>query len=479
MGDHHLVVVSNAEPYVHDGGNGLLDYRVPPGGVTSALEPVMRASGGTWIAYGGGKRDWEVVDANGGLRVPPEDPSYTLHRVWLSEEQRRGYYDGTANSALWPLCHMAYVRPRFEETDWVNYVQVNRTFARHVQKVVGNRKAVVFVQDYHLAMLPRFLKEANPAIRTVHFWHIPWPRWEAFRAFPWAEELLEGLLGSDLIGFHTPEQSRNFLESVEYGLKVCVDYDRQEITHKNRSTVVGAFPIGVDIEQISSDVQAEDVEAEMEALRTALGLRDRLVGIGLERADYTKGIPERLSALDRFFQRFPEYKERVVFIQIGVPSRIQLTPYDRLSRKIATMEREINAKYGTESWKPVVYLRKELSSVAILALYRLADFCIVSSLHDGMNLVAKEYVAAKDYEDGALILSSFTGAARELTDAIQVNPYATEPFAESIKLALEMPREERRRRMRAMRAVLRENNVYTWTANLLSAAMALNNGTEE
>ena len=473
LGDRSLVVVSNAEPYVHSGGRGVMDYTVPVGGVASALDPVLRASGGIWIAYGGGRWDWEVVEADGSVRVPPDDPQYTLQRVRLSREQVQGYYDGLANGALWPLCHLAHVRPRFDETDWEAYVEVNRLFAEHVHTVVGDGKALVLVQDYHLALVPWLLRDLNPGISIIHFWHTPWPPWEVFRIFPWAKELLEGLLASDLVAFHTPEYCRNFLETVERTLGAKVNYDRCQAAHAGGSTAVRSFPIGVDEKQIGQAVHGEAIQQAMDVLKTQLGLEGRLVGVGLERADYTKGILERLHALDRFFVKFPQYRERVVFVQVGVPSRAHLAPYDRLNRNIAHLEEEINAKHGTDCWKPLVYLRKDLPRDSLLALYRLADFCIVSSLHDGMNLVAKEFVASRWDEDGVLILSPFTGAAYELTEAVQVNPYATEQFAVSIKTALEMPEAERRRRMRSMRAVVQENNVYHWASGLLSAAVTL------
>ena len=472
LGNHRLVVVSNAEPYVHNQDGGMMDYMIPPGGVIAALEPIMRASGGTWVAHGRGKSDWEVTDSDGSLQVPPEDPQYTLRRVFLSESQFRGYYDGLANGALWPLCHTAYVRPRFDEEDWTSYVAVNRIFAEHVKKVIGNTEAIVLVQDYHLALLPQLLKEMNPGIRIAQFWHIPWPSWETFRVFPWAEDLLKGLLSSDLVAFHTPGYCRNFLESAEHCVGAHVDYEHEEIVSGDQSTHVRAIPLGVDVEQITRDGQEEDVEEKMEKFKTTLDLGGKLVGIGLEREDYTKGIPERLEALDRFFLKYPEYRGRVVFIQVGVPSRSHLTEYGQLSQRIAAMEKEINERYGTDDWKPIRYLRNDLSHYSLLALWRLADFCIVSSLHDGMNLVAKEFVASRADEDGVLLLSSFTGAAAELVDAILVNPFAIDAFADSIKAALTMPREERRWRMVAMRAALQNNNVYTWAADLLSTAVA-------
>ena len=472
LGERPLVVVSNAEPCVHTSGCGVMDYTIPAGGVTSALDSVMRASRGTWIAHGKGKGDWEVVDHNDSVPVPPDDPQYTLQRVRLSIKQVQGYYDGMANGALWPLCHMVHVRPRFDEEDWNTYVEVNGLFAEHVHWVVGGEKAVAFVQDYHLALLPCLLKERDPQIQTVHFWHIPWPSWEAFRIFPWGKTLLEGLLGNNLLGFHLPEYCYNFLDVVDRSMEAHVDYASCEITHRGGTTVVRAFPIGVDPEKISQEGQGEAIDRQMEELKASLGLEGRFVGVGLERSDYTKGIPERLRALDRFFLKFPEYRERVVFVQIGVPSRAHLGPYDQLNRDIVEMEAEINERYGTEEWKPIIYLRKEVSHDALLALYRLADFCSVSSLHDGMNLVAKEFVAARSDEDGVLILSPFAGAAWELSEAVQVNPYATESFADSIHAVLEMPREERRERMRAMRAVVRENNVYNWASEILLAAVS-------
>lgn len=472
LDDRCFLVVSNAEPYVHAGGRGVMDYTIPAGGVTSALDPIMQASGGTWIAYGGGKGDWEVVDKDGNVQVPPEHPKYTLRRVQLSAKQVQGYYDGMANGALWPLCHITHVRPRFDQEDWNTYVEVNRLFAEQVHAVVGGREAVVFVQDYHLALLPQLLKAQGHRLRTVHFWHIPWPPWEAFRIFPWGKELLEGLLGNDLLGFHLPENCHRFLETIDRSMEAHVDYAGSEITYRGRTTVVRSFPIGVDMKEISKEGQGEAIEKQVEVLKASLGVEGLLVGVGLEREDYTKGIPERLRALDLFFLKYPTYRERVVFIQVGVPSRAHLGPYDRLNRDTARIESEINKRYGTKAWKPIIYLRKDLSRTALLALYRLADFCIVSSLHDGMNLVAKEFVATRSDEDGVLILSPFTGAARELTDAVQVNPYATERFAECIKIALEMPKEERKRRMRGMRAVVEKNNVYNWATEILLAAVS-------
>lgn len=474
--DYLLVVVSNREPYIHSHVGGEIQYDMPTSGLTAALDPIMRACGGTWIAHGSGNADREVVDEKSRVRVPPEGPLYTLRRVWLSKEEEEGYYYGFSNEALWPLCHIAYTRPLFDEAAWNIYKKVNEIFASVVMEEVGSRKAFVFIQDYHLTLLPRLLRESNPNLIIAQFWHIPWPNREAFRICPWQEEVLDGMLGNHLLGFHVRYHCNNFLDTIDRAIEAKVDWDRYEVIRGGKKTAVRPFPISIDFEEVCRKAQEKKLEAEVERLKKTLGLEDEIMGMGLDRIDYTKGIPDRFRAFDRFLEKYPNYKKRVVFVQGGVPSRIHIGAYKRINDEIDTLVEEINWKHQTDHWKPIIDLRGPLPPLTVMALRCMADFCMVSSLHDGMNLVAKEFVASSFDEKSALILSPFTGAARELTDAILVNPYATDHFAEAIKEALEMPVTERQRRMRRMRAVVQENNVYKWAADIVTEMAKLEFG---
>jgi len=467
LADYDLITVSNREPYVHMRSGKDIVARIPPSGLTAALDPVMQACGGTWIAFGSGDADKKAVGYNNIVRVPPEDPRYDLKRVWLTKADDNGYY-GFSNEALWPLCHIAYTRPVFNEKDWLAYQKVNKKFAKIVLDTVGDKKAFVFTQDYHLALLSRLIKEKNPNIITAQFWHIPWPNPEVFRICPWKEEILHGLLGNDLLGFHIRFHCNNFMETVEQEIESKVDWERFEITHQGKTTAIRPFPISVDFEEISRRVQRAEVAAEIKSIKKRLGLTDEKIGVGFDRMDYTKGIPDRFQAMARFFERHPQYHGKVVFIQGGVQSRTQFEPYKRLNMELDDLVEKINWEHDLGRWKSIIFLRETLSPLAMMALRRMADFFVVSPLHDGMNLVAKEFVASRADEDGVLILSPFTGSARELPDALQVNPYATDYFADAIKQALEMPREERQRRMRRMREVVQENNIYKWAADIIT-----------
>ncbi|MFH1382098.1 MAG: trehalose-6-phosphate synthase [Chloroflexota bacterium] len=463
-----FVVVSNREPYIHTFSGRKIIHQVPASGLTGALDPVMQACGGTWVAHGSGSADKEVVDKDNKVGVPPEDPRYSLKRVWLSKEEEDRYYYGFSNEAFWPLCHIAYTRPEFREADWNTYKKVNEIFARNILEEVGDRKAFVFIQDYHLALVSQLIKKENPNIISAQFWHIPWPNPEVFRICPWCEELVKGLLGNDLLGFHIRYHCNNFMDGVDRLIEARVDREHDEVTRRGKKTAIRPFPISVDFEEIERVAQGEDVAAEAKRLKDRLGLDDELVGIGMDRLDYTKGIPDRFRAIDRFLEKYPQYQQRLVFVQAGVPSRTQIGAYQRLKEEIDNLISEINWKYGTGRWQPIVPLLENEPPLTLMALRRIANFCVVSSLHDGMNLVAKEFVASRSDENGVLILSNFTGAARELTDALLVNPYSIDHFAEAIREAVEMPRRERRKRMRKMREVVRENNIYKWAADIIS-----------
>jgi trehalose-6-phosphate synthase len=468
LADYLFIVVSNREPYIHTFSGEEIKCQIPASGLTIALDPVMQACGGIWIAHGSGDADKQVVDSANKISVPPENPKYSLKRVWLSKEDEDGYYYGFSNEALWPLCHIVYNRPIFRESDWNTYKKVNQIFANAVLEEVGDRKAFIFIQDYQLALVAKMIKDRSDKIITAQFWHIPWPNPEAFRICPWQNEILEGLLANDLLGFHIRYHCNNFMDTVSRALEARVDYERYEITYNNHKTEVRPFPISVDFEEISLSSQSEKVDKEIIRVKGKIGLKDEIIGVGIERFDYTKGIPDRFRAIDRFFENNPQYLKKMVFIQGGVPSRVHIDAYKALNKEIDALVEQINWKYAADWWKPIVLWRENLPPITLMALRRMAKFCIVSSLHDGMNLVAKEYVASRFDEDGVLILSPFTGSSRELTDALLVNPYATDHFAEAIKTAIEMPEADRQKRMRKMREIVRENNIYKWAGDIIS-----------
>ncbi|MGD0794359.1 MAG: trehalose-6-phosphate synthase [Dehalococcoidales bacterium] len=467
LGDRLFIVVSNREPYVHTFDGGAVKWHRPVSGLTEALDPVMRASGGTWVAQGSGDADRRIVDKNDRVAVPPDKPAYTLRRVWLTDEDVAGFYLGFANSMLWPLCHITFTPPVFNENNWYTYQKVNRIFAEAVLEEISGRQAVVLVQDYHFALLSRYLKEKNPRLTVGQFWHIPWPPYEVWRTCPWHEEILEGMLGNDLLGFHTRSFCRNFIESVK---RIGIEADTKsfKITRQGQSTAVAPFPISVDFASINAQAGAEAVTKEMTSLRREYQLDGKYVGIGVDRLDYTKGIPERLRALDRFLGANPEYRGKIVLIEAGMPSRTEIDAYKNISRKIDELTESINARYSAGPYRPVITLNRQLTPVTLNALRRLANFCVVSSLHDGMNLVAKEFVSARGDGDGVLILSRFAGAAGELSDALLINPFDVSEFAGKIKEAIEMPEAERRRRMKNMRQIVARNNIYRWGAAMVS-----------
>ena len=468
LGRHKFVVVSNREPYEHFRRGGRVEWMRPVSGLAMALDPLMRVSHGLWVAHGSGSADRQASDERGFVDVPPGQASYRLKRVWLTEEQVAKYYDGFSNGALWPLCHVAFRRPVFREEHWKCYQEVNELFAEKVAEEIGDSKAFVFIQDYHFALLPRMLRERCPNAVLAQFWHIPWPNPEVFRICPWRHEILEGMLGNDILGFHIRYHCQNFMETVDREIEARPDQELTAIVLRGHTTRIRAFPISVDFAGTSRRATSSETAALAESLRRKLHLREKwIVGLGVDRLDYTKGIPERLAALDIFFSKYPEYQRRVVFVQVGVPSRTGLKEYTALDEEVNQAIRKLNRRYGYREWQPVIYIRENLDSRTLIALYGIAQFLVVSSLHDGMNLVAKEYVASSTDSNGVLLLSRFTGAARELRDALLINPYAPSDVAEKIREAVEMDPIEIRRRMGRMREQVRENNIYKWAASIL------------
>ena len=460
--DSPLFVVSNREPYEHVRQGGSIDVKVPASGLVTALEPILRACDGTWIAQGAGDADREMADSRGRLRVPPDTQQYTLRRVWLEKDEEQGFYSGFSNEGIWPLCHIAHTRPIFRAEDWKAYQAVNRKFAQAaLEEMEGASHPVVLLQDYHFALLPRLIKEKRPDARVAIFWHIPWPNPEAFAICPWQSELLDGLLGADLVGFHIQSHCNNFMESVDRTLECRLEWERFAINRGGRITLVRPFPISVPM----TDPPGPELESGSSVEK--LGLKGGLIGVGVDRLDYTKGIPERLRGIESFFEKYPHYRGSFNFVQVGAPSRSHIQRYQDLRNEVTSEVGRINERFGTRAWKPILFLDRHHNHDEIRALYRAANVCMVTSLHDGMNLVAKEFVAARDDNDGVLILSQFTGASRELEDAIVVNPYDTQQVGEAIYQALTMSAEDRTRRMRRMRRVVKEQNVYRWAADIV------------
>ena len=465
-----LVVVSNREPYQHTRArDGSVQWSPTTGGVAVALDALMRERGGVWIAHGSGDADRDVVDEHDRVVVPPDRPGYTLRRLWLTEEEAKQYYEGFANEGLWPLCHEAHVRPIFRKPDWERYQQVNDRFADVIEAELPDLSAPVFIQDYHLALVGARLRRRQPGVKTAIFWHIPWPSPDRLRICPWRRELLAGLLGNDLIAFQLDRDRRNFLTAArELGLEVT----RNTVRMGNRIVAVKAVPIGIDYDRIQRIAQDPGQRAEQQRLRQELGLDTPLIGIGVDRLDYTKGVLERLDALELLLERRADVRDRLTFVQIGVPSRSSLPSYvdvvEAIDRKVA----DINARHG--SGRTIRYRKSSFRIKRLVALYRLANFCIVSSLHDGMNLVAKEFVAAREDEDGVLVLSEMAGAAQQLHDALLINPYDVEGFTAAIEQAIDMPLEERRRRMHAMRRIVAGRDIFGWASDILEGLEQLN-----
>ena len=478
LGSDTLVVVSNREPYMHQLKDGKPQLVRPASGLVTGLDPVLQACGGLWVAHGAGDADRLTVDSRDCVSVPPEDPRYTLRRVWITKEEEEGYYYGFSNEGLWPLCHLTHERPMFRAADWDQYVKANQRFADAVLDEVGKESAVVMVQDYQLALVPAMIKKRRPNLKVGIFWHIPWPNPEAFRICPFRVELLQGMLGADLIGFHLQQHCNNFLDTVDRMVEAKLDWDRFSAELRGHTTLVRPFPISVQLWSEKHVVEGEELAAQDRELRAKFALGQVPLAVGVDRIDYTKGIAERFRAIERFFERNPEHCGKLSFVQLGAPSRTHIPRYRDLVTELETMADAINWKFKSDDagWKPIHFLVAHHDGPTVYAFLKMASVCIVSSLHDGMNLVSKEFVAAQGESgasgsagDGVLILSEFAGAARDLPDALIVNPYDTEEFAEAIRTAVEMPVAERRQRMARMYQHVCENNIYRWAADFLTA----------
>jgi trehalose-6-phosphate synthase len=466
-----VIIVSNREPYIH---NFDADHhpvvQVPASGMVTALEPIMRACSGVWVAHGAGTADRETVDRYDQLQVPPDDPSYTLRRVWLTQEQEQGYYYGFSNEGLWPLCHLAYVRPAFRASDWRAYEEVNAKFADVVAAESNTDSPVILIQDFHFALLPQLIRKKIPKATIALFWHVPWPNAETFGVCPWKRELLLHMLSADILGFHTRYHCQNFLDTVDRFVECQIDREHMTVTLQGHVCRVAPYPIS--IEWPPRWLQfLPDIATCRAAVRERYQIgADVIIGLGVERWDFTKGIIERFQALEALFDKNPRHRGRICLLQIAAPSRSQLPAYQALQQQTYSEVERINTKFAEGAWLPIVLIDEHQEPLRVFELYRAADFCLVNSLHDGMNLVAKEFVAARDDEDGVLILSTFAGASRELTEAVLINPFDVNETANAMEIAMRMGREERRNRMSLMRRTVKENNVYRWAGRMLMDA---------
>ena len=465
-----VMIVSNREPYVHIRRDQQIDVQVPASGVVTALEPIMRACSGVWIAHGSGSADRDVVDVRNHVRVPPDDPAYEIRRIWMTAEEEEGYYYGFANEGLWPLCHLAHVRPVFRSSDWTHYKAINERFAMTIVEEAKTDNPVVLIQDYHLALVPKMVRDRLPHATIITFWHIPWPNPESYAICPWHQDILEGLLGSSILGFHTRFHCSNFIKTVDRSLETRIDWDGSTISYGGKLTAVNHYPISIEWPSRMFLGQPPVPECRTQ-VRAKYGLpASHHIGIGVERLDYTKGILERFLAVERLLELQPEWIGKLSFLQLAAPSRSKIDEYQHLGQQVTALADRINRRFGRGTYQPIYLMIKHHDPEEIATHYRAADFCVVSSLHDGMNLVAKEFVAARDDEQGVLILSQFTGAAAELAEALVVNPYNIDECAAALQLALTMPGTEQRARMRSLRGIVQEFNVYRWAGRMLMDA---------
>ena len=474
IGDKRLVVISNREPVMSNRIGNVIENIVPAGGLVTALDPVLTSCGGVWIAHGGGNADMETSDSKGRYPVPPGRAAYTLRRVFLTKEEEQGYYYGFSNEGLWPLCHMTHTRPIFRMEDWIYYQNVNQKFANTLlDEIRTEKEPFVLIQDYHFALLPMLIREKRPDARIAIFWHIPWPNPEIFGICPWKQEILIGLLGCDLIGFHIQFHCNNFLETCDRYLESRINWEQFAVERHEHLSIVKPFPISIATPETKNQNIVDEFEYYRKEIQEELGIKCKYLGVGVDRIDYTKGILERFQGIERFFEKHTEYIGKFTFVELGAPSRTHLKPYRDLVLELDTTVDKINWKLQTEVWKPIIFLKANHSHQTISKYYKAANICLVTSLHDGMNLVAKEFVAARHDEDGILILSQFTGAARELQDALIINPYNIEEISDSIYNALTMDRKERIERMRNMRTIVINRNVYKWAGNLISTLSSI------
>jgi trehalose 6-phosphate synthase len=469
-----IVVVSNREPYVHTHVNGSIKYHIPASGMVTALEPIMQACAGEWIAWGSGDADKVVVDKDNIVKVPPEEPRYNLRRVWLTAKDEKEFYDGFSNDAMWPLCHNTYTRPTFRKDDWEGYKRVNGKFAHTVLTAIKSlQRPIILIQDFHFALLPQMIKQSRKDAMIGLFWHIPWPNPESFSICPWKNEVLEGMLGADLIGFHTQLFCNNFIGTVSREVESLINYEKYSITKSKHTSFVRPFAISIAVKNGESEIDQKKAAEERQKLCKDLGINVPYIGVGVDRLDYSKGLLERFKAIETFLLKNPDYINKFVFIQIAAPSRTKVLRYQEYSKRVVDEANRINTLFKQDDWKPIILLTKHHPHEKIEQYYRISNVCLLTPLQDGMNLVAKEYIESRSDEKGVLIISKFAGAANELDDALIVNPYNAEETADAIKTALAMPLSEQTKRMKILRESVKQNNIYRWSAEYLKTLASL------
>lgn len=469
LSDRRIITISNREPYIHVKEGKKISYFIPASGMVTALDPIMQACGGIWIAHGSGNADRLVVNKKNEVLVPPDEMKYSLKRVWLTEPEFKGHYLGFSNEGMWPLFHLAHTRPTFRKRDWDHYQRVNEKFAGTVLNAIRYAEnPILLVQDFHLALLPSLVKKKRPDATIGIFWHIPWVSAESFSICPWKKEILDGILGSDLIGFHTQQYCNNFIDTVGRELESLIDYERFAVTRNEHTSFIKAFPISIAFSNGNQDnLPAKSSENDERDIIKKLNLTTKYLGVGVDRMDYTKGIMERLKGIDIFLRKYPSFHGEFTFVQIAAPSRSEVEKYREFAEQVKDEVVRINSEHGTQKWKPIVLLYEQHTHEEINLLFQQSHFCLVTSLHDGMNLVAKEFVAARNDGKGVLILSQFAGAARELQDAIIINPYNGEQTADAIYQALTMSAMQQQLRMEKMREVVSNYNIFRWSAEFI------------
>lgn len=468
-----LILLSNREPFEHRrAADGSLSIGVPAGGLTSALQPVLVATGGTWVAWGSGSADFDVTDDGDAVAVPPEHPSYRLRRLRLSTAEIAGYYLETANRALWPICHSQLNRFVYDDADWQVYRRVNERFAAAAIAEARGLATICWIQDYHLALVPGILRRVRHLF--VHqFWHIPWPAPDILRVLPNAKALITGLLGNHLLGFQTAGDVRNFLAGVRRFIRGAVVDARGLVRLRGQRTVVRDFPISIDLKAFEERAAAPETEAHARQLRRAALPGGGQLLLGVDRVDYTKGIPRRFSAFARLLEEHPELRGQVTLLQVGVPTRTNVLEYAAYEEEVAALAEEINGRFADAAWAPIRLVRENIDQMTLAAYYRAADVCIVSPLMDGMNLVAKEFVACQEGRLGVLVLSRFAGAAREMREALLVNPYDIGAVAETLYRALTLPPAERERRMALLRRRVERHTIEDWMSDIFAEVARL------
>lgn len=464
-----FIVALNSEPYVHNKTLHGVKVSRGSGGAQNLLDPLLQLTGGSMVSVASGSADDQAVDKKGRVLVPPDKKKYTLRRIFLTKDELENYYNGFSNQTLWPLSHLSFVKPKFEHLWWKTYKRVNQKFTDAIVDEAKNSEALVWVNDYQLCLVPSLLKKIRPSLKVGVFWHIPWPTKEIFSICPWRKDILEGLTAADFIGFHHEQYVKNFMDCTAREMGVSVFPTDSSIHHNNHLTQLGSLPAGVDYSEITEDIA--NIPSNQDAVKDDFNINYEKLIIGVDRIDHTKGLVERLYILDMFFDKYPEHRGKVTHLMIGAPSRTYIPRYHKLTSDVSDMVERINWKYSLPGWQPILFINNSIPREKIFAYYRCADVCLVTSLEDGMNLVAKEYAICAQENKGVLMLSKFAGAARELSDAILINPYDTVETTRQLHMALTLPKSVKIQVNKKMKKILQVNNIYKWGKEFITATL--------